>query len=157
MERDVYPASQALNDITASRQAVADRLITPRWYHPVLALGIAGFILGVGLLPVPWSVLPSLLLAILCGWLIGAYSRLTGIWVRPTMGQWSGRLWIMHSVILVACVLPAILALSRLVQPPIWLLIAAAVVAAGATMIIGPRIDAAMRAELRAGVARSRR
>lgn len=157
MERDAYSAQQALDDVTAGNEAIADRLITPWWYHPALGLGIAGFILGIGLLPTPWNLLPSLLLAVLCGVLISAYTKLTGIWARPSWGQRSGRLWLAYTVLFLACIVPALLAMTRLSQPPVWLLVAAAVLAAVGTMTIGPRIDAAMRAELRAGTARMRR
>lgn len=156
MERDAYPAQQALDDIAVGNRAIADRLVTPRWYHPVLGLGYAGFILGLGLLPKPWNLLVVPLFLILCGLLVRAYRSLTGIWVRPAMSHPSGRLWMAYSVITCVCLIPALLSVSRLVQVPVWLLVTAAAIGLVATLILGPRLDQLMRAELRAGIAKPR-
>lgn len=46
MENDPYSAHDALTDIDSSNAAIADRLITPWWYHPALGVGFGGMCLA---------------------------------------------------------------------------------------------------------------
>src|SRR5699024_12311806 len=43
--RPAYDPRDALADVAASRGSVADRLVTPWWYHPILGALIAAIVL----------------------------------------------------------------------------------------------------------------
>lgn len=127
-----YDPAAALADVDAARRSVADRLITPWWYHPALGVILAAIMLVAALdlhnlvrLPV------ALAGAVGIGLLIGAYQRTTGLWVDlrnlgPT-------------------------ATDRAL--PAWLAVLLAAVAVIATIVLGRRVDDAMRAEIRSGAA----
>jgi hypothetical protein len=139
--------------VAASRTAVADRLITPWWYHPALGVLLGALIAA--------QALPSVLVrvAALAGVaaglsaLMSAYRRLTGLWVS---GLWvSGfhpgraRRWAVVLGVVVAWAFGgAALATQwgRLtwVPPAVGLLVVPVIV------IVGRRYDRELRADLRA-------
>jgi len=139
-------AREQLDALAASRGALADRLVTPRWYHPALA-GLVFVFIGTAASARWWIVGFAVYCAGLA-WLVTEYRRLTGLW---TTG-WSvpgGRGY--ATVLLVG--LLAGLALSyavRFDRAPWWCALLAAVGSAGLVLWVGPRYDAACRAGLRA-------
>ena len=82
MENDSLDASAALGLVRSSRADLADRLVTPWWYHLVLGLLSAGLIVGYSFprLVVRYGTLAAFLLGTLL--LVQAYKRLTGLWVN---------------------------------------------------------------------------
>ncbi|MEW9528287.1 hypothetical protein [Microbispora sp. NPDC049125] len=139
-----------LSVIAEARAAVADRLITPWWYHPILGLLIAGYLLALGLGDTVVKIAGVVLFAAGSAALGSAYRRLTGVWVSGFQagpaGRWAGALGGLAGLAAVASL--AIGALTDL-RWPVWCL-ALAGFAAG--IVLGRRFDAALRAQLRAGV-----
>ena len=134
-----------LQAISDSRSALADRLVTPPWYHPALAGLIFVFVAGTS--SSRWSSLTfSLFSAGLAG-LVLAYRRATGVWVNgwnSTGGRGSA---VMLSVVLFGAVAVAVTVRAG-VLPWWWAFVAAAAAAACAAWV-GPRFDSSLRAALR--------
>jgi len=139
-------AGDALGDVAAARRAVADRLITPWWFHPLLGVALAGNQLAYLAFPPPWPMLGQALM------LLGAVGvpawnrRRTG--VQPAyQGGWS-RLWLVG---LIACGVLTFVASTALHQlSGLWwpsVLIAIGTVVG--VIAFGRGYDAALRAELR--------
>lgn len=151
-DRDAYDPRDALADVADSRSAVADRLVTPWWYHPILG-GLLAVLVLVNAIELP--TVPALMIVILCavgmGALAGAYKKLTGLWVdlRNT-GPRSRAWWLGYAAIVAAAV---IVPLALDVRLSAWggLLLAAAVFVI--TVILGRKIDSALREEIRSGAA----
>lgn len=148
-----YDARSALDDVATSREAVTDRLVTPWWYHPVLGAIVAVVIL-VNTLPIP-PVLGAVL-ALACvagvGVLVAAYKKATGLWVNPRNAGPRARPWWAASalVITVTIVLAIIPTLSDLTYPA-WVGALLAAVAFVAVVVLGPRVDAGLREDIRSG------
>ncbi len=71
-------AQAQLGALAQSRAALADRVVTPSWYHPVLAALIAFFVLGQS--SQQWSTVSLCIYAAGVVWLITAYRNVTGVW-----------------------------------------------------------------------------
>lgn len=150
-----YDVRDALADVAASRAAVADRLLTPWWYHPALGAILTALVL-VGALDMNNAVrIPvALVCAMAIGLLAGAYQRMTGLWVDfRHLGPVSRRWWIAYVVLTAAVVGTSLLPTFTALTLPTWtaILLAAAILLG--TIVIGRRMDAAMRAEIRSGAA----
>lgn len=148
-----YDPRDALADVAASRNSVADRLVTPWWYHPILGLCLAAIVLVNALdLHNVVKLVVALTAAVSMGILVGAYQRLTGLWVDTrNLGPTSRRWWLAYVVVIFVVVgVPFLPAFTD--QPlPTWLAIAFTAVAFIATVVLGRRIDSAMREEIRTG------
>lgn len=143
-------AAANLAVIAQARAAVADRLITPWWYHPVFGLLLAGYVLGVSLGTTPVRLIVALLFMAACLALAVAYRKLTGVWVSGLdaggrAGWWAKALGVFLGV--VAGAGWAVTHWTDLTWPAYCL---AAVALAGG-VVLGRRFDAALRAQLRAG------
>ncbi|GAB48873.1 hypothetical protein [Mobilicoccus pelagius] len=146
-----YDPAQALADAGTSRQAAADRLVTPPWYHPVLGANLAVLVLAAALpLPTVTLVLVALGSMLVSAALIHRYQRLTGVWIGPAQaGPRSRLLWALYALAIAAAMAVAILVRAQ--QLPVgWAWVAAAVSAVG-TVVLGRRIDATLRDEIRGG------
>jgi hypothetical protein len=146
METD--DAAKALAEVQTARSAMADRLVTPWWYHPALGLLYAGLVLAWGLLDDGKA---RLLVAIpffagLAG-LVVLYRRLTGVWVNGheagPAARWAWAMGILYGVVLLAAHFGGRAGLGA----EVLIALSAAVVAA--TIVVGRRFDAAYRAHLR--------
>lgn len=146
MEND---AAANLAVIAQARAAVADRLITPWWYHPLVGLLLAGYVLGVSLGPTGVKMLVALLFMGACLALATVYRRLTGVWVSGfdagRASRWAYALGALVGVVVAAGW--AIAHWSGLAWPAYCL----AAVAFAGTVVLGRRFDTALRAQLRAG------
>jgi hypothetical protein len=140
-------AATALAAIGESRAELADRLVTPAWYHPTLGL-LAGGLLACAEFHRWWVFLSATLLyAVGCGVLVSSYRKLTGIWVsglrKGPAGQVSIRLMVaLYAVAGIAAVLDLGLGLRGA-------FVAGGAVAFGLVVVLGRRFDQALRAELR--------
>ncbi len=136
--------------IAEARAAVADRLITPWWYHPVFGLLLAGYVLGVSLGDTNAKLTTSLMFFTACLVLATAYRRLTGVWVSGfdagPAGRWAKALGAVLGV--TAAAGWAITSWTDLSWPA-WCLAAVALIAG---IGLGRRFDTALRAQLRAGL-----
>jgi hypothetical protein len=139
-------ARRSLDSIGASRHDVADRLTTPRWYHPVLGLLLAQMVLAYGLVGGLPAVLSALAVAVGAGWLVRAYAGRTGISVSRPTGLRSTLALAAFAVALVGQVLCVVL----IDDPTPTLVVALAVSVLVCTLVLGPVYDAALRADLRA-------
>ncbi|MFC4587651.1 hypothetical protein [Sphaerisporangium corydalis] len=138
-----------LSLIAEARAAIADRLVTPWWYHPAFGLLLAGCVLAAGLGGTAVKIGSVVLLLTGSAALTRAYRRLTGLWVSGLeagpAGRWIGALGAV-TVLAVAAAL-GIGALTD-VRWPVWCL---AVAGYAATIVLCRRFDLALRAHLRTG------
>ncbi|WP_033338749.1 hypothetical protein [Catenuloplanes japonicus] len=146
MENDAAAQLAAIND---TRSAVADRLITPWWYHPALGTALAVYVVGLSLGNTAVRLATVAVFVAFCVVLTRTYRRMTGVWVsgadaKGVAGRWATAMGAMVGVIAIAGWL--IGAYTDL-DWPVWCL---AVVVLAGTIVLGRRFDAALRAQLRA-------
>ena len=153
---DRTAAAEALGAIDRAGGSVADRLVTPWWYHPVLGAALGAIVLAVGLAPrTPAGsacvVAVALAASITMGALVAAYRRLTGLWVSgDRIGPRARRPWLPLILVLGAAMAIVCSLFATGTHLP-WLAVATAVVGAVAVVVLGRRFDTALRADLRAG------
>lgn len=143
-------ARAALAAVTNARSALADRLVTPWWYHPVLGACVAVIVLLLG--GVLGAVGTALLVFPIIGMgaLASTYRRLTGVdLLGNPVGHGSRTLGLL--VVLVAGYVIAvagsfILGRQQGISWIPWLLAGLALVC---TVLVGRAYDTALRAELR--------
>lgn len=147
----VYSAAGALANVQATNAASGARVITPLWYHPILGLIQATFVLLIGL-EIPDVVrLPILLVCLVgIGLLVSAYRKVSGVWVGTlSAGPRAKKPWIVYVVVVIIFLLVAVI--SRESFALTWPVIAAAVGTFLATVILGPLVDRGLRADIAAG------
>jgi putative Mn2+ efflux pump MntP len=146
MEND---AAAQLAAIADARSAVADRLITPWWYHPALGLALAAYVIGLSYGNTLTRIGVVLLFLGFCAILAHVYRRMTGVWVSGLSAgrasRWATALGTLLAVIVGAGMLIGTFTDAR---RPVWALAALGFIA---TVVLGRRFDAALRAQLRAG------
>jgi len=135
-------ASPSLHEVARARAILADRLVTPWWYHPVLGLLVAQHALVQGLDNRNWTLPSALLLLAGCVALVVACRRVTGLSVTTPTGPRSRRLLALRVLVALACIWAAALASDLRVAA------AAAVLVFVATVALGRRYDAALRDDL---------
>lgn len=140
-------AREALAAVGRARSDAAVRLVTPRWYHPVLGLLAAALLLAVALGSPVVVIAAALLCCLGMGILVGAYKENTGVWISGLRAGKASRWACLLMAVYLVCVLAAVVP-GRLggMAWPAWL---AAAVLAVATVAIGWRFDEALRAQLR--------
>lgn len=144
-----YDPATALTDVQQARTQSAVRLVTPWWYHPVLGAAIPILLLGIALASDQQFLLAMLLAVGLVVADVWAYTKLTGIWIGPGQaGPRSRRIWFGFAVLLVVLLLVAVSA--RVFELP-WLGLAAALIGLTCVVLVGRRLDGALRAEIRRG------
>ena len=149
MESD-YDATAALHDIELSRKHLADRVVTPVWYHPVLGLGFALLCMGCAYFDnslIFWVLVPaSILLSVVVA---NIYKRATGVWINWRHADAATRqVGYLFAVVVVIAV--AVSALLGSLGHPLWALPVAGV-AWVLTIVLGRAIDERLRAGIRAG------
>ncbi|MEU4690099.1 hypothetical protein [Actinoplanes sp. NPDC023714] len=146
MEND---AAAQLAAITDARAAVADRLVTPWWYHPVLGLAAAGYVVGYSFGGTVVRLVTVVLFVGVAFALVSAYKRKTGVWVSGLNAGRASRWAIAMGVVLgVVAVAGLVVGMYTDLRWPVWCLAGVTFVA---TVLLGRRFDAALRAQLRAG------
>ena len=143
-------AAAALGLVSASRARLADRLVTPWWYHPALGLlgGVA--VLGHGSGSTALRLLGLVVFAVGCGVLVGSYRRLTGAWANGYRPGPARRYAVAGGLVLgggIAASAASRAATDSLVAPA-----ALALAVLLATVVLGRRYDDVLRADLRADV-----
>jgi hypothetical protein len=138
-----------LSVIAEARAAIADRLVTPWWYHPALGLLMAGYVLALGLGDTVVKIASGILVVVGGAALARAYRRLTGVWVSGfdagPASRWAAALGGLAGL---AGVTAWGLGASTDLRWPVWCL---ALVMVAASVVLGRRFDTALRAQLRAG------
>ncbi|GAB7046116.1 hypothetical protein [Catenuloplanes indicus] len=146
MENDAAAQLAAINE---ARSTLADRLVTPWWYHPVLGLAAAGFIVGYGFGNVVVRLATAVLFVLVCLGLMRAYKRLTGVWISGFDAGRASR-WAKTTGAIVGVTGITAWAIGAYTDLD-WLIWCAAAVAFAVTVVLGRRYDVALRAQLRAG------
>lgn len=152
MENDEnIQAQEALASINSTRAGLADKLVTPWFYYPVLGALMAGMVLVYGLERFGESNLRLFYPVVVvfgCLALVTLYSRMTGVTITAPLGRRSRKIFAVFCTGLVA---PLIwLVLGELTQ---GVVIGMAVGMVVFTVLAGMAYDASLRADLRAGSA----
>ncbi|MHA7176820.1 hypothetical protein ACX80D_09205 [Arthrobacter sp. Sr24] len=144
---NAHEAQAALNAIEGARSSAADRLVTPWWYHPILGLLAAGFVVAYTIGGIWVSVIAGLVFFLGIGILMGSYKKKTGMWINGLTAGKASRWTIPLAVTMIAGMggayyLHAVHGLNW----PAW-------IAGGlifiAVNLFGRRFDVALRAQLR--------
>lgn len=140
-------AQEALAAVQGARSNAAERLVTPWWYHPVLGLLAAVFVVAytIGGLVVMISVAVVYFLGI--GILVGTYKKQTGMWInglRAGKASW----WTLPLVVIMigAMVTAYYFHAAQGLNWPGW---AAGAVVFIAVNVFGRAFDVALRKQLR--------
>lgn len=145
--REDEPSPAALYAIGNQRGHLADRLVTPRWYHPVQGGALALLVASFATRRLAVVAAAALLYAVVLVVLPHAYRRSTGVWVdAPTPPQAARVARSLGWTALVALVVALVTAGVGLWPVPL----VAAVLAFWRTQVLGARFDDALREELRA-------
>ena len=138
-------AHAALSGLAADATRLAERVVTPRWYHPTLG-AIVALICCTQALPSPASVafLPVALFALPL--LALAYRQRYGLWIAQPTGARSRRL-LAALVTLVLLSFCAALVVKFTTVDYGWVLLPAAIAFVG-SVLLGRRYDDALRREL---------
>jgi hypothetical protein len=138
-------ARAQLGALALDRAALADRLVTPAWYHPVLAALVFVFVAGAA--SERWWIVSFTVYCAGLVWLTTTYRKITGMWANGwTRLGGRGLAAGLFALLLAAIAVSYAVRFDRLAWW--WALVSAAVAALG-TLWIGPRFDAACRAALR--------
>src|SRR3954452_11355395 len=96
VQLDAATAAASLQSLQATRADIADRVITPWWYHAVLGLLIGGLVASMSA-PWLWVRIGTLVVFFVGIYALKrTYERLTGIWVnglRPGRTRSAVRAW----------------------------------------------------------------
>ena len=138
-------ARAALSALEADATQLAERLVTPWWYHVLVGALVA---LAIGSLAIP-RVHPAAVVPVLVIWtpfLLNAFTRRYGIAVPQPAGRRSRRALLLCLTVLGSLVAVAVvLAIS---SPAPWLVLLPAAASFGATIMLGRRYDAVLRSEV---------
>ena len=138
-----------LDDVAAARNAAADRLVSPWWYHLVLGTVMAAYVVATSFQN-PWVTLPAVVvLLVVVRVLMSAYQRLTGVWVDGLAPGPQRRWTFVMAAVLVVAMLTGIF-LPRLADV-CWPTYVIAALLVPATVVLGRRFDETLRRSLREG------
>jgi hypothetical protein len=149
MENEIKPedAEAALDLVSASRSDVADRLITPWWYHPVLGVLAAGPIATLAARSMIAFYVALALCMVGCALLMMIYRRMTGLWISGhSAGQASAWAFALSGAVVVAAGIGGAFAIGLGWWP---VPLALGVLLIPVTVVLGRRFDTALRAGLR--------
>lgn len=140
---DAEAARAALSGLDGDNVRLAERVVTPWWYHPVLGAVVAGVALS-SALPTSATAAVIALCVVVLFLLPVVYRRRYGVWVSEPAGPRSRRVYLVLLAIIVAGVVGGFL-LGML--GVVWALVPAGVLFA-AVVLLGRRYDVALRADL---------
>ncbi len=154
MENNLSPEATAAHDARAALAAIdgarsnaADRLVTPWWYHPVLGLLAAVFVVAYTIGGTVSMVIVAVLYFAGLGILMGAYKQKTGMWINGLRAGKATWWTIPLVVIMVVCMGGAYyFHAERGLDWPAWV---AGIIVFVAVNFFGHRFDVALRAQLR--------
>lgn len=141
-------ARSALGAVAQDSARLADQIVTPWWYHPVLGV-IVGVFVGAQALPGAWSVIMIALGIIAIPVLTVTYSRRYGVAISKPAGPRSRRLLLLALAVLLISMASSLA--FKLVGLEQWWALVPATIACVATIILGRCYDDALRHELAAG------
>ena len=144
---DPQGAADALDLVKSTRSELADRLITPWWYHPILGLMAAWVIAAPATHSIVVWYAAMALFAVGCGLLARTYRAKTGVWVSGTNAGTASRwAWALALVLVAAGGFSALAAILFDAWP---VSIAVALAQIPVTVLIGRRFDDVLRRQLR--------
>lgn len=138
-------AREALRDLDSDGAALAERVVTPPWYHPVVALFVVIFVVSTAI-PGPASMIVLAIAVVGLVLVTIAYQRRYGVATSRPAGPRSRRILSAMITVMVVCMLSG-LAIKFTEVSPWWSLIPA-VVAGALTVVLGRAYDARLRGEL---------
>lgn len=140
-------AAQALATITATRASLADRLVTPWWYHPAIGLLLGGLVASQAIDSVALRnlVLVPYFAGVFA--LMSAYRKRTGLWVNGMLVG-AGRRYVIALAVILG-VLFVISVLGGVGAGKDWIPLAAGATCVPVVVYLGRRFDRALRADLR--------
>ncbi|GAB6902953.1 hypothetical protein [Kineosporia succinea] len=147
MERN---AADDLTIIAEARAAVAERYITPWWYHPVLGVMIAVYVTAFALGGTVVKLVAAAVFVLAATRLASTYRRITGVWINGLEAGRASR-WSK----LVGLVMAVDLAGSwglHFTTGLVWPVLVLQPFAVVAVVLMGRRFDEAVREQLRSGV-----
>ena len=141
MESERLEAQAALASVQEQRRRVADRLVTPWWYHPILGILLGGLVAAQASGSFVLRCFAAAAVAAGAVALLTIYKRLTGLWASGVRGAAGRATATLLAVALagygVALAFGGTVALS------------AGAFVAVAAVPLGRRVDAALRRDLR--------
>lgn len=140
-------ARVALAGLDADATQIAERLVTPWWYHVLLGATAA---LAIGSLRIP-QVSPAAVVPLVVIWMpfmLTAYTNTSrwGVSLPRPAGRRSRRVLLLYLVVLGAIVALAVLLTTTPLSP--WWGTLPAAAGCGATMVLGRHRDAVLRSEV---------
>lgn len=138
-------AREALRGLDADGAALAARVVTPPWYHPINALLVAAFIIATAI-PGSLSTIVIALAVVGLALLVITYQRRYGVATSQPAGPRSRRLLGTMVAVMVLC-MGSGLAIKLAELSPWWSLLPAAL-AFALTVVLGRAYDATLRTEL---------
>lgn len=145
-------ARAALDGLGSDGAALAERIVTPAWYHPVLGGLVAAVVVGTAL-PGAASSIVLALGVIGMALLALEYRRRYGVLTTQPAGPRSRRLLAAMVAVMVACMGSSLVV--KLAELPVWWMLVPALLAMVLTVVLGRRYDAALRREIRGDGARA--
>ena len=141
-QMDPREAQAALDQVTETKRAMAEKSSAPRGYHALLGLALAVLVVGVSA-PLPWIIIGDAAGLVLLGVAARWYRSAVGTWAWAVpRGKGSWAYWI-FALAALGCVVASALAKS------LPLGIALGVVVLVATAFLGPLWDRAYIAQAR--------
>ncbi|WP_207345517.1 hypothetical protein [Arthrobacter sp. E3] len=142
-----HDAHATLAAIGGARSNAADRLVTPWWYHPILGLLAAVFVVVYATGDIVAVLIVTVLYFGGLGVLMGVYKEKTGMWInglRAGRASW----WTLPLVVIMVACLGVAYYLHAVhgLDWPAWV---AGVVIFVAVNFFGHRFDVALRTQLR--------
>jgi hypothetical protein len=145
---DVTPQQEALDTLAGldvDRALLAERVVTPWWYHPILG-GIVMLLVGAQALPGVLSVAVLALGVVMIPALVTVYTRSYGVSVTGPVGPRTRRLMaVLVAVLIVGMVSNLIIKFTGV--EPAWGLVGA-VICGAVTAVLGRHYDDLLRTEL---------
>ncbi|MDR2565543.1 MAG: hypothetical protein LBC97_05685 [Bifidobacteriaceae bacterium] len=138
-------ARAALEALEWDNSKLARRVATPNWYHPLMAVIVAVFVIA-QVMPTPVFVVVTAVGVAALGNMVTVYRQRYGVLAAGPVGAKAR--WLLFGSMGVYLLAAAAGQIIKLAHVPHWWVLAPAVIASGAMLIAGPRYDNALRAEL---------
>lgn len=138
-------ARAALDGLDSDGAALAERIVTPTWYHPILGAIVAVLVVGTAL-PGPYSTIVLALAVVGMVLLVVEYRRRYGVSTTQAAGPRGKRLLAVMVAVVIACMASSLVV--KFAELPIWWMLAPAALAMLVTVTLGHRYDAALRSEI---------
>ena len=138
-------AREALSDLTTDRAQLAQRIVTPWWYHPTLGI-LSALMVLMPALDRPWATVMAAMLVLSLA-LLETSRRRNGVAMsQGVTGRGTLKLGVTRVLIVLALMLVSLA--IRLLGFSTWWAVVLAVLACCVVMLLGPRYDRAQRREL---------